>query len=567
MKYREKILLGLILAGAFFLRSYHINWDQGTHLHPDERAIVMNTLPLALPQSLSQFLSVASPLNPHFFPYGNFPLYLLKAISTFAAIFNHHLAEYNGIELVGRFISSLIDILTILLIFKMTRILFGEKAGFAAAIIYALSVFPIQASHFYAVDILLTFFTTLTLFRLLLFHTKPNILNAAFVGISFGLSLVTKISAIPLFAAIVGAISIDFVLILVKAPHKYNVWLPHVPIFLKRLIRDLLSIGFFTTLTFVIFQPYALIDSKEFISQNLLQSQMSNNAYIFPYTLQYVGKIPYFYELKNLFLWGQGPVISLLCLLGVLFFALNYKNYPKEAKSKTLIILSFLLIYFLIIGKFAVGWMRYMLPLYPLLSIFGGTFLLFLVDKYFKPIKFNFVKISLGIAILLLLLIWPISFMSIYQKTNTRVAATDWINKNIPTGSPIAIEHWDDQLPLYSSNNYNFIILTLYDQPDDKTKWAIMSQKIKAAKYIIIASNRLYIPLQKLSDCKKFKECFPLTAQYYKNLFSGKLGFKKIAEFSSYPTIPVLNLQINDQGADESFTVIDHPKVYIFKKV
>jgi len=60
--------------------------------------------------------------------------------------------------------------------------------------------------------------------------------------------------------------------------------------------------------------------------------------------------------------------------------------------------------------------------------------------------------------------------------------------------------------------------------------------------------------------------CYQRTAIYYQELFSGKLGFKKVAEFTQYPTIPFLNIEIDDQKADESFTVYDHPKVMIFKK-
>jgi hypothetical protein len=74
------------------------------------------------------------------------------------------------------------------------------------------------------------------------------------------------------------------------------------------------------------------------------------------------------------------------------------------------------------------------------------------------------------------------------------------------------------------------------------------------------------VPLQKLNACAKFEKCYPLTNQYYKDLFSGQLGFEKIAEFTSYPTIPFINVQIKDDSADESFTVYDHPKIIIFKK-
>jgi hypothetical protein len=108
--------------------------------------------------------------------------------------------------------------------------------------------------------------------------------------------------------------------------------------------------------------------------------------------------------------------------------------------------------------------------------------------------------------------------------------------------------------------------LTLYDLPDDQVKMQRIYSVLNQSQYIIVASNRLYVPLQKLSDCSQYIKCYPLTAQYYKDLFSGKLGFKKVAEFSDNPKVPLLPISFSDQSADESFTVYDHPKIMIFEK-
>ena len=559
------ILILIIIMGAF-LRLYNINWDQGTHLHPDERAIVMFTLPLSFPQDIQQFLNPDSPLNPHFFAYGNLPLYILKIASLFAGIFNKEFLTYEKINILGRFLSVLFDLLTIFLIFKIGKILFNQRVGLASAFLYAVSVLAIQASHFFTVDILLTFLVTLTIYRLIKFYKLPNKKNAVLVGVSFGLSLATKISALPLMVGVILAIFTDFMLIFLKTPHKPNLWFPHTPSFLKRLLIEGLVIAFFTSLTFVFVQPYALIDLKEFLYQNSQQALMTHSAYVFPYTLQYVGKIPFIYELKNIFLWGQGPIISFLCFAGIIYFIMKIKAFSKEKEAEGVIILIFLIVYFSVVSSFAVGWIRYMLPIYPLLSLFGGAFLVLFILKNIEKVKTKLIRFLIYSVVFTALIIWPLSFMSIYEVPNTRVAATNWINKTIPSGKILAVEHWDDQLPLFTNNNYVYNILTLYDQPDDAAKWKTINQKITHSDYIIISSNRLYVPLEKLSDCKKYLKCYPQTAKYYEKLFAGKLEFKKIAEFTSFPTVPFLNIKINDQSADESFTVYDHPKVMIFKE-
>lgn len=561
----EKILFLFLVIFAFYIRIYNINWDNGFHLHPDERAIVMYAIPLKIPLTITELLKPDSSLNPHFFAYGNFPLYLLKSVSLLVGMLDPTFASYERINILGRFLSVIAEIGTLLFIYLIARKIFNKTVALASAFIYAFSVFPIQASHFYAVDVLLTFFITCTIFQLLKFYEKPSIRNSIFVGVFFGLSLVTKISAAPLIAAITFTIAADFILVFLKSPHKFEIWFPHLPILFKKLIKDGFVIFSATALTFIILQPYALIDFQEFINQNVLQSQMTKNAFIFPYTLQYVGKIPYFYEIKNLF-WGQGPIISLLSILGTLYFIfLVFKKEEKGKDAKQIILFVFFAVYFLIIGKFAVGWMRYMLPLYPLLSIFTGV----LIYKFltFIKLQLNYWYLFVVLVFICSILVWPLSFLNIYSRPNTRVTVSNFINKNIKPGQTIALEHWDDSLPLYGQEKYKVLTLELYN-PDTSEKWRVINEQLKKTDYIIIASNRLYTPLQKLTDCKNLPQdfCYPLTAQYYKNLFSGKLGFEKIAEFTSYPKIPFTNFGINDQSADESFTVYDHPKIMIFKK-
>jgi len=555
-------LLTIIAIGAF-LRFYGINWDQGYHLHPDERAIVMFTAPLNFPNSIQQFMSESSPWNPHFFAYGNFPLYLLKTISSFLATFDPLYSLYEKINLVGRAISAIADIGTLILLYLLAKKLFNQTISLLASFFYTISVFSIQAAHFYAVDTLLTFFITLTLYQLIRFYEKPSIKNSLLTGIFFGLSLATKISAIPLIIAIIAAVAADFLLLFIKQPHKPHVWLPHLPRFLKRLIFDGIIIAISTIITFAILQPYAIIDFQEFWRQSMQQRQMTYDAFTFPYTLQYVGKIPYWYELKNIFLWGQGPALATLSFLGILY--VSYKTM-KQWNNRTMILLIFFLAYFFVVGRFAVGWMRYMLPLYPLLALFAALSFLRLLS--FLPSNF---KKLFAICYLLFAILWPLSFMHIYTKPNTRVLASQWIYENIPPNKIIAREHWDDGMPIGGNIYYKTLELPIYEMENPLRENQIY-QMVQQADYIIIASNRLYAPLQRISkNCQKWnlpqERCTHNANRYYQRLFNGELGYKKVAEFAVYPTIPILNVSINDQTADESFTVYDHPKVTIFEKI
>lgn len=93
---KNKIALILILLAAFFIRIYSINWDQGFHLHPDERMLIM----------VADRINFFKNFNPDFFNYGSLPVYILKGFSQLIDfVFNKNLANYDGMLTIGRKLS------------------------------------------------------------------------------------------------------------------------------------------------------------------------------------------------------------------------------------------------------------------------------------------------------------------------------------------------------------------------------------------------------------------------------------------------------------------------------
>lgn len=585
IKLKIKIFLFFLFLFALFLRLFGLNWDQGQHLHPDERMITMVVGEIKFPDfsneaSLSEKISILfspdSPLNPKFFAYGSLPIYLLKFSGYILSHFDPSISSYDKINLLGRFISALFDSFTVLLIFLITKQLFSSnKKALLASFVYTFSVLPIQLSHFYAVDTLLTFFICLTLYRSIALYRYFTVKNSILAGISFGLALATKISATVLLISFFFSFTVETLLSLKKeilsqsSTSRQKIkrftsslinpsfWIKSRVFKLNKVILYSSIIILFTFLAFVICQPYSVIDFSTFWRQINEQKAMTRDAFVFPYTLQYVGTMSYWYQIKNIFLWGLAPSFGILSFLGLI---LTFKKLIKglitpgneNSEGVQLILFSFFIAYFFVVGNFAIKFMRYCLPLYPIFAILSANALFF----FKKNIRYIFFFVNL---------LWIISFLSIYSRPNTRVSATDWINNNIPPGSMILREHWDDGLPLGYSNHYNLEELTLYNSDSDPQKWPKINQQLLRADYLIIASNRLYTPLQKLINCRELPpdKCYTRTAQYYKDLFSGKLGYTQVAKFTSYPTL--FGLAIIDDSADESFTVYDHPKVIIFK--
>lgn len=575
----------LLVAAAF--RFTGINWDAHQHLHPDERFLTMVANGISWPKTLTQYLDTAtSPLNPHnagfdFFVYGTFPLFLVKAIAELL-----HKGDYNNLTLVGRAMSGFFDLGTLVLVFLITKQIVKSKAQmtnviapYIAMFLYGAMVLPIQLSHFFTVDPYVTFFITLSFFFLTSHTSAPlsagfSLLTSFFLGLSFGLAIASKISAL-LFLPIIALAFIQWRITGQK-------------------ITRLLLLGFLflaaSYLTVRIAQPY-LFATGNIVNPTLNPRVLANWRQLktfndpngwFPPAVQWIRTKPIVYPAINMVLWGLGLPLGLLVAAAVIWTVGNVRKNPR-----LLLLLSWTLLLFLYQGVQFAKPMRYFYPVYPMLAVAAGLFaahILLLIQKRFSHSLIRLFAYSfIG-----LLLIWPLSFLSVYLRPNTRTAASQWIYNNIPKGATIAVEHWDDPLPLClpnkPCNQYQMVTLPLYD-PDTPQKWERINALLATSDYLILSSNRLY------GSIMGVPEKYPQTNRFYQSLFDGSLGFTNIAQFTSRPNLPIpflsvcLEVPANSYGiiakpleecsgqgvnivddyAEESFTVYDHPRVIIFQ--
>ena len=157
---------------------------------------------------------------------------------------------------------------------------------------------------------------------------------------------------------------------------------------------------------------------------------------------------------------------------------------------------------------------------------------------------------------------WALAFVTgIYGNKNTRVQASEWMAQRVPSGSTILVEEWDDPLPLavagVDAGEYELIFFPAYGA-DSRDKMFALLDSLDAADYIVQSSNRAYDSLPRVPAR------YPSTLRYYDSLFSENLGFEKVGEFSSHPSF--LGIGINDDSAEEAFSVYDHPKVFVWEK-
>ncbi|HET8844683.1 MAG TPA: DUF2298 domain-containing protein, partial [Ktedonobacteraceae bacterium] len=305
------------------------------------------------------------------------------------------------------------------------------------------------------------------------------------------------------------------------------------------------------------------------------QGDVARGLIDLPFVRQFAGTIPYVYELQNMVLWGMGVLLGLAALAGLIW--LCWRIWHHEMAS-WLVLLSWVVVYGAINGSFYTKYMRYMLPLYPLLILMGACMLVYLTTLNFTDrgiVWARWGKIGSSTLIGLVLagtLFQCLAQANIYSQPNTRVQLSNWIYKNLSPGTVLTYEVWDDAMPVATDGHNPFVYpqatykdaqgnlatgLPLYD--DDTLS------KAQAIAAILMQTGAITMPTDRLDkSIPRVPARYPLTIHYYNLLYSGQLGFHLAATFEEHPSF--LGITLNDSDADESYTVFDHPVSRVFVK-
>lgn len=562
--------LGFILLVGGALRFTGLNWDQGQHLHPDERFLTMVETALRWPSSLGEYLDEArSPLNPRnvgytFFVYGTLPTTIVRGVAEAL-----DRTGYDQVHLVGRAVSATFDLASVFVLFLLGRTLYRDtRVALVAAFLLATTVLAIQHAHFFVVDTFANFFIVTALYWLARAQRSGRAWDFAMTGLFFGLAMASKISVFT-FALVVT---------LVGAYRIWQEWETHRSAERLLLVGEqtfvrLVLAALVAFLAFRLAQPDAfqgLVEPSQRWLQNISAARdlVSGNV-DYPPGHQWTARTPLWFPWQNMVLWGMGLPLGLTAWAG---WAVAAWRLRRQREWAHLIPVSWVAILFLHQGTQWVKSLRYFLPIYPTLALLAAWLLVWLWDRArrqphssplgllaWTPAKAG----ALAGAVLAGTTLWALAFTSIYTRPHSRVQASRWIYENVPPGSTIANEHWDDPLPLRIDGKdpfgglYRGIEMQWYSE-DTPEKLQQALDWLDQADYIILSSNRLYDSIPRLPMR------YPMTVKYYEALFSGELGFEKVAEFTSYPQL--FGIEIPDQSAEEAFSVYDHPRVQIFKK-
>jgi hypothetical protein len=584
-RHAQHVALLAILATALAIRLYGIFWDEGFLFHPDERWILSVASQLHWPadgnwRSLDPFWD---PSSGHLrdFAYGHLPLYALRLAQAavdrwlpLAGPWPTWLTErmravpadpLEKLAVIGRALVALADTATVAVLYALGRRLYGVKTGLLAAALMALAVLSIQIAHFFTVDTFATLFAIIALIGAVRLaegadSRRDEIITGAAIGLATACKLTMSLLVIPLLLA-----------------------LPEQPGERRQATVRGIRILAIAAVVFALTNPFALVDVRTFAESMAVQMAVVRGWLDYPYTRQYHATWPYIYPLVQQWRWGLGPLLGTAAWVGIGWA--GWRTARRQGSRGEKVVLAWVLPYFLLTAGWHAKFVRYLLPIVPFLCLFGAAWLLSLTKR---PIG-----ATLTALVLIGTLIYALAFMNIYRQRHPWLRTSAWIYAHVPAGSTIAVEHWDQALPVnlttdtqvLAHDRYRQTTLELFDL-EDEGRFDELANQLAAADYVVLASRRLYGTLS------RWPERYPLSARYYRLLFGEQLGFRLVHADWSEPRLGRLVWRedpIADAGlprppwwiaarttdgwawhpgrADESFAVYDHPTPLVFARL
>ena len=485
----DLILVFVLLAGAL-LRASGLFWGENQYLHPDERFLVWVGTDISPVESISEYFDTQnSSLNPHnrghgFYVYGTLPMFLAR----YAVEWIFSQSGFNEMTMVGRSLSTLADLLTVLLVYLLAARLYNRKIAILGAAFSAFAVLQIQHSHFFTMDTFLNFFTYLAFYfavriatedrpwvsageysaagensddggknnladRISWFFKHPLFIPCLGFGLALGMAVASKLNAAPMAFMLPAALLLRYIRFPQEDRRKIAV----------QAVIYLTLAGIMSLLTFRLLQPYAFsgpgflgLKPNPVWLANIQELRAQSSGDVdFPPAMQWARR-SFFFSGLNLTLWGLGLPLGICAWAGFIWVGWRIlKSFLKQSTEWQVHILiwGWTTFYFTWQSLSLTPSLRYQLPVYPTLAIFASWFIFSLYEACRKTISsdqevspriragwFAPFAVLLGIFVLAATFLYAFAFSQIYTRETTRIAASRWIYQNIPGALNLRIE-------------------------------------------------------------------------------------------------------------------------------
>jgi hypothetical protein len=229
---------------------------------------------------------------------------------------------------------------------------------------------------------------------------------------------------------------------------------------------------------------------------------------------------------------------------------------------------------------------RYAVPLAPALAVAAGVLAADLLARpRLRVVATVLVSLVLGVTAL-----YAAAYMNVFRHTDSRVAAAKYLRQNLAPGTAVIVEptqnlppigtyydrtnFYDDYVPwglpgrpnVERDNGFHLVTLDTYNYLYDKDqkltdaqKRAYIADRMSRADWFVTDDTFLQF-YQHLPASR-----YGVVKQFYADLFAGRLGFALDQSFKVYPSL--FGHEINDDSAELTFRLFDHPRVFIFRRI
>ena len=449
---KNTIILYLILLAALLVRVIGLDWYLPYTYEVDEPY----TIRIALRFLKYGHLDPGSFMWPSLYfyiqaiGYGLYYLWrlLAESIQSLSSL------TQTEIFLVGRFTTALYGVGTVLLVYFIGERMYSKKVGLLSSLFLTFTLLHVKYSRLIRPDVPMTFFITLSFFCVYLIYERGKIRDYLLATIFAGFSIATKYTGVILIVPIFLA-------------HLFRGLKEKRSLFSILFNKKVLLILLFIAVGFFIAFPYGFLRFSYLFStirgwlRGLNRVTANNQGEISSWLYYIVGALNE----------GMGQPLEIFSLAAVVYAIFRHRK-------KDILLISFPLTYYLIMGSFLRHFDRYILPVVPFLVIAAAMFLVEIASKIsrLKP-KQNFIIIAFTLAIILFPGIRVIRYVDLMTKKGTGLQAKEWLEKNIPRESKIIYETYC--LPMRGHNRHY-----IYQIGDHSLGW----YKREKFDYLILSS-------------------------------------------------------------------------------
>ncbi|MBL7206059.1 MAG: glycosyltransferase family 39 protein [Candidatus Aenigmarchaeota archaeon] len=528
------IFLSAIIILSLLLNMTGITWGLPNGLHPDGEHIT-NIL-LKMKNNMD--------LNPHNFQYPSLHYYVLLLIVTLFELTIGNLIplgynQFGNTLLIMRSVSALMGTAVVFLTYFISKRVYNERVGLFSSLFVALSMGFVTLTHLTTFDVALTFWVMLTFLCCVFIMETKEWKYYALAALFAGFAASTKYTLFILFVPIIISH------LLAQKYDKRKI----LQIFRFLFDKKILMVLALVAIGFLIGTPYSVLDNETFKTDLAKVSTVMTSWE--GYKSLHIGWIEHIYNLINI----VGYPLFILIIISVFYGIYTVKKKPRDRYD--ILFLSWIVLFYGIIGSWGTAPGRYLMPILPFLMIFSGKF----TEKFiFKKKGISFRRL-LVIAIIIIYSLAYVLIANSFFMYESRNAASEWIVENIPENSTIDVYIRGKYLPQVSSCFGNSVGCSLYKVTyigeienkaiahDNFRNFYKDYMKNNASEYIITTSfyYRRY-----------FLGAFEERKEFYTELFNGEFEHFLIAKFPGESIITVLfNPQL--EGLN--------PTVQIFKKI